>query len=206
MTRALSILAGTMLLLSAPAAAQTLSAGYAGGNGNDGILFDLSSTSSFRLHAFDINAQFGTFDYRIYYHAGGVAGALADPAAWTLIDSFNALTTAGEGAPTLLDIADLALSGGTHGFYITDGGAFSIRYTNSLLPSGAPQQTSGPLTLRVGYGADAFGGVTPDRAFNGAITFTAVPEPAAWGVLTLGFGAAGGALRRRRATGAHSIA
>jgi len=206
MIQALSILTGAAMLVAAPAAAATLTAGYAGGNGNDGILFDLSSTSTFLLHSFDLNAEFGTYDYRVYHCAGGIGGALADPGSWTLIGTFDALTTAGEGAPTLLDIADLTLSAGTHGFYITDGGAFSVRYSNSATASGAVQAASGPLTLRVGYGADAFGGVTPNRAFNGAISFTAVPEPAAWTVLAIGVGASGGVLRRRRARPARSFA
>lgn len=198
MTKLMSILAGMMLLVPSGSHAATLYAGYAGGNGNDGVMFNLASTSGFLLQSFDIHADFGTFDYRVYHHAGGVDAAIADPAAWTLIGSFDALTTAGEGIGTTLDLTDLLLSAGTHGFYITDGGAFSIRYSNSSEAPGTALASSGPVTLQVGYGADAFGGIVPSRAFNGSVTFAAVPEPAAWAILTIGFGAAGGALRRRR--------
>jgi len=39
---------------------------------------------------------------------------------------------------------------------------------------------------------------TGQGAFGGNVAFTAVPEPATWGMMLLGFGAVGFAMRRRR--------
>lgn len=195
---ALACACAATLAVQAPAA--VLDAGYAGGNANDGIMFDLFASSDVVIQSFDINADFGTYDYSVYYRAGGVSGAQDDPSGWSLLGSFDALTTAGLGSATTLDITDLGLGSGLYGFYITDSGAFSINYSNSLTPSGSVQATSGPLELRVGYGVTApFAGATPDRAFNGAVNFSAVPEPASWMMMIVGFGAAGAAFRRRGA-------
>jgi hypothetical protein len=195
---ALACVCAATLSVQAPAA--VLDAGYAGGNANDGIMFDLFASSDVVIRSFDINADFGTYDYSVYYRAGGVDGAQTDPSAWSLLGSFDALTTAGLGSATTLDITDLGLGSGLYGFYITDSGAFSINYSNSLTPSGSVQAASGPLELHVGYGVTApFASATPDRAFNGAVNFSAVPEPASWMMMIVGFGAAGAALRRRGA-------
>ena len=42
-----------------------------------------------------------------------------------------------------------------------------------------------------------------DGNFNGTANLTAVPEPATWGLMLLGFGAMGGMLRTRRRRGSH---
>lgn len=205
MGRRIRQLIGALALAAAsiaPAGAAVLSGGYAGGNANDGILFDLDARSAVTLEAFDINADFGTFDYSVYYRMGGVAGALEEASGWIELGRFDALTTAGIGNATRLDIADLALSAGLYGFYITDSGAFSVQYSDSDAASGSVQASNGPLDLLVGYGSAAgFGGAVANRAFNGAITFStasAVPEPASWAMLLPGFGLLGLALRRRR--------
>jgi hypothetical protein len=52
-----------------------------------------------------------------------------------------------------------------------------------------------PDWLRIG--TDIVGGTTFNMAFS--LSGAAVPEPAAWGLLVLGFGGAGAVLRRRRA-------
>ncbi|MHA6723989.1 PEPxxWA-CTERM sorting domain-containing protein [Sphingomonas sp. RS2018] len=192
--------AALMLCGSVSAEAAVLSGGYDGTNFNDGIMFDVRTLSAIDLTSLAVNADFGTFDYQVFYRAGGVGGFQNDPAAWTPLGSFAALTTSGYGAATTLDIADMTLGTGLHGFYITDGGAFSIYYGNSAASSGSVQAANAQAQLLVGYGISGnFGDATADRAFNGSITYAAaVPEPAIWATMMLGFGAIGFAARRRR--------
>lgn len=55
---------------------------------------------------------------------------------------------------------------------------------------------AGPFSLTVRYDI-AFG---PNGNFNGTGNITAVPEPATWGMMIMGFGLLGGVMRRRKTT------
>lgn len=198
-----AIPAAALLCLATHANADTLSAGYAGGNFNDGIMFDVQALKGVTLTSIDINADPGTFDYEVFYRLGGSAGFQTDASAWTSLGTFAATTANGLGVATTLDFTDLALtSGSIYGFYIVDtGGAFTVNYSNSLAASGSVQVANADLQLRVGYGIDGqFGGAIDDREFNGALNYTvqAVPEPAAWAMMVGGFGLIGGYTRRRK--------
>jgi hypothetical protein len=117
-----------------------------------------------------------------------------------LLGSFDALTTAGIGTATVLDIDDVELAGGTtYGFYVTDTGAFSVQYTFSTGAVGDVLAQDDALAVRLGYGVTApFGDASSPRAFNGALSYAAVvPEPASWALMIAGFGLVGAAMRRR---------
>ena len=57
---------------------------------------------------------------------------------------------------------------------------------------------TGPFSTTVRYDI-TFNGPAGSN-FNGTANLTAVPEPATWGLMLLGFGAMGGMLRTRRQT------
>jgi hypothetical protein len=188
------------LALAAPAAAATLTTAFDADNFNDGVMFDISVRNApVSLQGIGINADFGTFDYSIYYRAGGIGDATGTPSAWTLLGSFAGLTTAGIGNTTLLDIDDIELSAGTdYGFYVTDGGAFSVQYTNSAGTIGDVLAADDALAIRVGYGVSGtFGDASSPRAFNGSLAYAVVPEPASWALMIAGFALVGAAMRRR---------
>ncbi len=197
----LGLLAG--LALAAPASAATLTTAFDADNFNDGVMFDVSVLGGpLSLQGIGINADAGTFDYSVYYRAGGIGDAVNTPSAWTLLGSFAALTTAGPGVATLLDIADIELAGGaTYGFYVTDAGAFSVQYTTSTGAVGDVLAADDALAVRVGYGVTGvFGEASSPRAFNGTLAYAAVvPEPASWALMIAGFGLVGAAMRRRSA-------
>lgn len=193
---------GLLASLAAPASAATLTTAFDADNANDGVMFDVSVLGSpLSLQSIGIHADAGTYDYSVYYRAGGIGASVNTPADWTLLGSFAALTTAGLGAVTLLDIADLDLAGGaTYGFYVTDASSFSVQYTNSAGAVGDVLATDGALAVKVGYGVTApFGDAASPRAFNGTLTYAAavVPEPASWALMIAGFGLVGAAMRRR---------
>lgn len=77
-----------------------------------------------------------------------------------------------------------------------DGNSFSLVVPLALLPSTgfAPERYGFNLWPRVGLGNNnQISDFAPDNA-----NIASVPEPATWGLMILGFGAAGAALRRRR--------
>ncbi|WP_233150940.1 PEPxxWA-CTERM sorting domain-containing protein [Sphingomonas mollis] len=196
-------LGAAAVALSAPATAATLTTAFDADNSNDGVMFDVSVlTGGVSLQSIGINAEAGTFDYAVYYRAGGIGTAVNTPDAWTLLGNFNALTTAGLGAVTLLDIADLDLAADSlYGFYVTDTqGAFSIAYTNSTGSVGDVLAADERLAIGVGYGVTwPFGEASSPRAFNGTLNYVAaVPEPASWAMMIAGFALVGTAMRRRR--------
>ena len=65
----------------------------------------------------------------------------------------------------------------------------------------------GPLALGAGtYTVTVRGFSQPDGNYNGVLSLGAVPEPATWAFMILGFGLIGGALRRRRAAATTTVA
>jgi hypothetical protein len=102
-------------------------------------------------------------------------------------------TASGAGADNDVDITGALITGGSLG-----GGSVSLAtlFNNDILESygifdlflGAGQYT---LTI------DGTRGTT--GSFGGSVAFNAIPEPATWAMMLLGFGAVGFAMRRRRA-------
>ena len=86
-------------------------------------------------------------------------------------------------------------------FYSTTNALYGgtlLRTTNFLTPGTSSNvdvvSAAGPFSLTTRYDI-AFGAGFGN--FNGTANITAVPEPATWGMMIVGFGLMGGALRRR---------
>lgn len=87
-------------------------------------------------------------------------------------------------------------------------GLIVVNYEDNASLYYNPQRVGGP------GGIDDYGSFTIDPSpyfvsYVGTVTYTylaAVPEPANWVMLIVGFGIVGGALRQRRLGGAHAIA
>jgi len=210
LTRAM--LAGAALI-SAGAWAGTARAAYVtdalgtpfdGDIANDGVMFDLTVKQDLLLQSIGINADAGTFDYRVYYRAGGIAGGETDPSGWTLVGYAPDTFTAGAGNATVLSFAALALTAGDYGFYVTDTqNAFSVLYSDSAGSVGDVIAEDAFLAARVGLGAGwPFNDPRGPRAVNATFQYTtdpsAVPEPASWAAMIAGFAMVGAAARRRR--------
>lgn len=215
-----SVVIGLMLSCASAASAATLTTPLAGGNENDGVMFDIT-TGANALTLTSIGANiFGTASYQIYYTTGpinatitdpGVGSVTANPAAWTLLGTFNNVTGIGTlssqpGGIVDFDITDLSLAANsTYGLYITQtvtnaGQGSGMRFTNA--PIGSTVVSDSYLTISNSRGAAyAFNSISRNgRNFNGSLTYTigaAVPEPATWGMMIMGFGMIGGAMRRR---------
>ncbi len=145
----------------------SLTTTYAGGNGCDGNMFDLSTTTSTSVSAFDINiGTTGSADVEVYYMTNGsYVGNENNAAAWTLEGSYT-VTAQGAGNPTnvTLNSAIPVTAGQVTAIYIHLPNG-NIDYTN-----GANTYTNGILTVNTGIGlCGAFGTVNNPRSFNGTI-------------------------------------
>lgn len=219
-----SAFVGLAIACATTASATTIVTPQAGGNSNDGVMFDVK-TGANALTLTSISANiFGTASYEIYYKTGtlndGITNSggnnVSDPALWTLLGSFSNVVGIGAvftdpGGLVAFDITDVALAANaTYGLYITktdsDGGTKSgVRFTgaNPTPPLiGSTIVSDSNVSILTGRGAlYKFDGISRfGRSFNGSLTYTvnaAVPEPATWGMMIVGFGLAGASLRRR---------
>lgn len=125
------------LVLSAGLSAQVLTTTFAGGNGQDGNMFDLKAPgTAVQITDFDINlATAATIEVYVVTGGGTYVGNETNAAAWTMVASVN-VTGAGAGVPTNLNLPAvsgfspiLIAPGQTQGFYITTTGP-TMTYTN----------------------------------------------------------------------------
>lgn len=196
-----AIAVGVALLLPAPARAQAALVTPAafsdvGQNGNFTMGFSFTVDQDMFLRAL------GAYDYQsdgfvlpktvgLWDNAGNLLSQAAVTSAGTLQDSFRYTNV----APVVLTTGQTYVVG-------------AYRYSGAgdvyATPFGALNPAPGVNVIQARLsdsGAFAF----PDQLVGTAAYFGAnalvspTPEPAAWGMMILGFGIAGGALRRRRA-------
>lgn len=198
------LLAATALVaMTASAQAATLTTPNDAGNGQRGIMFDVTTGAqalTFESLAVIVNGAAQGFEF--YAINGGIGANVSNGAAWTLRDSFSGFN--GDGSSFYsFNIADFSVAANsTIGFYLTSTGDGTIRYRNGNAV-GDIRATDGSLSILTGYGKDyPFSATFAPRDYVGSITYRlgtgAVPEPATWTMLILGFGVAGTAMRARR--------
>lgn len=82
-------------------------------------------------------------------------------------------------------------------------GSYFLHTKDNLNPGGATQASVSPILggLAIGFDDTVGGAGYSDYTFTvGNARIGTVPEAATWGMMVFGFGALGGAMRRRRAT------
>jgi uncharacterized protein YhjY with autotransporter beta-barrel domain len=165
----MAILAILGVFAAAPASAQmVLTTTYAGGNGQDGIMFDVVATKAVDLTGFDISTTAGS-SVEVFDHLGTYVGTQDTASDFTLQGTYVTTATGGPGTHFNLTSPIIIGAGQTLALYLTTG---SVNYTN-----GTASFTDGNLTINSGEGkayiSDTnFGGTnfTP-REFNGAIYY-----------------------------------
>lgn len=189
----LKTIVAALALWGGPAAAQVLTEYRAGAS-------QASAGTYYLGQSFTIPTagSFNGFTFNFYSNANNTAVA---PGTLFL---YNAAYT---GTPTQLGTPSASLLGsatGANNVYTFNGVTLSgntqyFAYSNAASPQ--VRFGSGGYAGGMGYQANGAGSAFASIGTND-INFTvgAVPEPAAWGLMIVGFGAVGGTLRRRRRT------
>ncbi|MEM7735043.1 MAG: hypothetical protein AAF267_04565 [Deinococcota bacterium] len=151
--------------------AQGLATTFAGGNGQAGNMFDVTTVGTndvtitqFYLHVDDTSS----YNVNVYFKAGSYVGFDQNPGAWTLFDT---VTVTGQGvgnpSPMLLTNTLTIPAGQTYGIYI-DLGSNDLDYT-----TGANTYTDGVIQIDTGVGkVTNFGATYSPRTWNGAICYS----------------------------------
>lgn len=144
----------------------TLETIFGGTNGcSGGNMFDITAVNTIPITGFTINPNItGITSADIYFIANNTyAGNETTPAVWTLHESFSIPTTADVEATLLLTNPIEIPAGGTYAIYID----YDANYT-SLTTT----YSNADITIATGAGlCSSFGGVNPDRTFNGSVIY-----------------------------------
>ncbi|UTW06102.1 autotransporter outer membrane beta-barrel domain-containing protein [Pseudomonas benzenivorans] len=184
------VMVGTLLVaLSSSVFAAELTTTFAGGNGQNGNMFDISATGS---SGFTITGIAQNFDsaqpisgYQIWVATGGVTGNTQNASAWTLLASTGSFVSNAFGTPTLLPFTtplSIALTPGqTIGLYLTNTDGSSVAYTNGS-GVGSVAASDELLTIYEGYGkaysVDFLGSTFSPRIWNGTLYYFSGPDAA----------------------------
>jgi len=106
---------------------------YAGNNGQDGIMFDITAITTVTITGFDLDFYGNTHDIEIYYKDGTHVGFEQNAGAWTLLGSMNNIAGNPRNSPTSIPIvlSQYICAGNTGAFYLTSTSTSgSISYTN----------------------------------------------------------------------------
>jgi hypothetical protein len=158
-----------------PMACDSVTSTFAGGNGQNGNMFDVTAINDITITQF-----YGSFDnsvsasgmVKVYYKAGSYMGSEAIPSAWTLIDSMM-VTSAGTGMPTPIPITiNIPVPmGQTYAFYVTGTGTMDVDYTNGTT-EGAVYKSDANMQFKEGIGISyPFGSTYRPRIWNGTVFY-----------------------------------
>lgn len=156
----------------------TLSTTFAGGNGNDGVVFDVVAKNALNLRSLQIPLEdAGTHSLHVYTRTGTHVGFEGAPGSWTLL-GVQSVEIVGSDTTTVAFEFPEALAiptGGTRAFMIVVPGA-SVNYSNGgPEPVGNIEAEDANLRILKGSGISGlFGTRFPDRVPNVAIRYSDV--------------------------------
>lgn len=189
------------------AQAASLTTTFAGGNGQDGNMFEISAINSVTIRSFDGNLD-GDDNYEIYYKVGTYTGFEDAPGAWTLIGTATNVISNGDGiaTPIPIDINVTIPQGETYSFYITsDGIGEGVNYTDGTAEH-LVYVSDANIEIREGLGVEySFGDTYSPRVWNGTvyydlITTASIPTMNEWGMIIFSLILAGSAVWYLRRT------
>jgi len=157
-----------------PGATGSLTTTFAGGNGHNGNMFDLTAKETITITGWEgsIDAGGGSATIEVYYvtdHTSFV-GKETNQAFWTLLGSVTLPSTNPAGTPTVVAIGGLTIaSGETVGIYWTTTASANVDYTNG--PLGVFENAELRFEDRGTGNAYPFGGMFSPRIWNGTIHY-----------------------------------
>lgn len=169
--------AAIAMVAALPVASQSpLTTTFAGGNGQNGNMFDIVGLTPVVITGFDVHMATGaTATVEVYAVTAGTSyvGNETNAAAWTLLGSATGVVSAGAGVPTPVPITlNVPINPAqTQGFYVTTT-AGTLQYTNGTT-LGAVFAANSDIQFLEGIGkAYPFGATFSPRVWNGRIHYT----------------------------------
>ncbi|MBI4648613.1 MAG: DUF1573 domain-containing protein [Bacteroidia bacterium] len=151
----------------------SLSTLFAGGNGQDGNMFNITALNTITITQFAGNLDGINGYMKIYYRTGTYQGYETNSLAWTFIDSAF-VTSNGIGTPTIIPVSiDVTIPAGqTYGFYVTgNNSGLDVDYTDGS-SEGAVYVSDLNIQLHEGKGVEyPFGNNFTPRIWNGTIYY-----------------------------------
>src|SRR5262249_29931550 len=96
-----------------------------------GAMFDITAINDVYISGFDMNMNYGTSDFEIYYKSGTYFGYETNPSAWIFAGAASGVVSACIGSPTSIPIG-LSIfipAGQTYAFYLTSSNYNYIYYS-----------------------------------------------------------------------------
>ncbi|MEK6614791.1 MAG: T9SS type A sorting domain-containing protein [Bacteroidota bacterium] len=150
---------------------------FAGGNGQDGNMFDVTAITNVQITSFEGNIDGSGGTMEIYYRVGTHVGNETNAAAWTLLGS-ALVTPVSTGVPTAIPIpVNLTINASqTYAFYITGNTTGNmLDYTDGTAVGNIYVQ-NGNIQIKEGTGnAYPFGSTFDPRIWNGIINYCTGP-------------------------------
>jgi len=158
----------------------SLTTTLASGNGQDGVMFEISPQKNMFLKQFSTSMDAGSRDVEIYYKEGQRSSTASD---WTRLDSVAGVQGCGDGCATLIPtVFDLFLTANdTYAFYITTVGG-GMNYTNGDIS----QYSNSDVDIFNGIGrAYPFGTEFDPRMWNGTMYYQIITAENDAGIASL---------------------
>jgi hypothetical protein len=162
------------LSLSAQAQMGSLTTTYAGGNGQDGNMFDVVAANDVTVTGFDVNCSTADPEtFEVYGKTGSYVGSNATPGDWTLLATATDVPCNAAGSPTPLgvNLNVLISAGDTYAFYITGDGGAGVDYTDGTSVGTVAAQNA-DLQILEGAGVQyPFDELFEPRIWNGTLYY-----------------------------------
>ncbi|MHB1278104.1 MAG: PKD domain-containing protein [Bacteroidia bacterium] len=152
----------------------SLSTTFAAGNGQSGVMFDVTPSRSIIIDSFEVSMNAGSNLVEVYYKTGTYMGFETNAGAWTLLGSVT-VNSGGAGPGTFVNVGTkLSLpANSNYAFYIQLPNSTNIVYTTL---SSITNYTNAELKITAGAGkGQNFGATFSPRAFNGRIHYSYFP-------------------------------
>ena len=166
-----------LCLLEGCSGTSSLTTTFAGGNGQDGNMFDITALNTVTIDTMEAHLDNGTSTVEIYYKAGSYVGFQSNPGAWTLVGTI-AVTGNGPGNPTPIPLAiNVTMAAGTtFGWYVTvDATSPNVDYTNGT-SVGSVYVSDANIQIHEGLGLGyPFGTTNTPRVWNGIVHYSVCP-------------------------------
>ena len=179
-----------VLLGFSTAYADSLTTTYAGGNGHNGNMFEITAINTVTITSFDGNQDAGTDNWLIYYKTGTYTGFEHDESAWTLVGTATNVTSNGENIPTPIPIpVNIVIPASeTYSFYVTTEGTTGegVGYTDGTTEH-AVYIADANIEIKEGTGnAYPFVSTFAPRVWNGTVNYDiegTIPTLNEWGMI-----------------------